>query len=111
MNRLEKVNDLLRDEISVILRREVDMPINCMVTVVKALSSPDLKHAKIFISVIPKDKQEEVLESLKKEIYSVQSVLNKKLVMHYVPKISFFLDHSEEKTSHIEQLLNDDENK
>ncbi|MFH1508576.1 MAG: 30S ribosome-binding factor RbfA [bacterium] len=109
MSRLEQVNDLLRDEVASLIKKSIDFASGTIFTVTKVQTSDDLKYAKIFVSVMPKDKETEVLEILETEIGNIQRGLNKKLVMRYVPKIRFVIDDSEGKVARIEELLNNDQ--
>ncbi len=106
MTRLAKVNDLLRDEISAIIRKEFMWPAGTLVTVTRVETAADLKNAKVFISVFPKDQQAAVISEFKKRTFLFQKTLNKKLVMRYIPRVHFNLDDREEKTAHLEELLN-----
>lgn len=104
MYRLEKLNSLIREEFSKILRQEIEFEKNVFVTVIYAKTSSDATHAQIGISVLPEKKESKVLKRLNQEIYHLQSLLNKKLVMQYVPKISFKIDKTATKIDHFEKL-------
>lgn len=104
-NRIIKLNQLIKQEISKLIFREIEFQRGVLVTVTSVDTSVDIQYAKIRISVIPQDKEEEVLRILNKEIYQFQDSLNKKLVLRHVPKISFEIDQSCEKRERIENLL------
>ena len=76
-----------------------------LVTVMGAEVSPTLEHAKIKISVLPTDRETDVLAELKHRIYDLQHIVNKTLHMHPVPKIRFEIDETEAKAARIEKLL------
>ena len=103
--RIKKLNDLIRDEVGKILMTEVEAENNTLITVTGADVSPTLEHATIKISVFPSDKTDEILKKLKKQIYQIQQLLNKRLNMRPVPKIRFELDKTEEKAEKIEKLI------
>ena len=107
-NREKKVNKLLSVEVARILRTEVDLDDIGFVTVMGAKISPTLEHATIIISVIPSEKSKEIMEQLKKEIYMIQQILNKRLDLRKVPKIRFEVDNTEEKAIRIEEILDKD---
>jgi ribosome-binding factor A len=86
--RLERVNELLRQEISKLLLREIDF-VDILVTVTNVNTSPDLKQAKIKITVLPTEKGEQVLRIIQRNIFHLQQELNKKLHLKSVPKIRF----------------------
>lgn len=102
--RREKINDLIRDEVGKILHRDLDLDVDALVTVTKAVTSEDLNHVKVFVSVFPSQFAEEALKQINKNIYFFQQQLNKNLKMHPVPKLYFVLDLTEERAAKIEKL-------
>jgi ribosome-binding factor A len=103
--RIEKINSLLVQEISAVLLREIEFPQGVLVTIIKAKTTDDVKEAKIFISVLPFEKSDQVLDILRNNIYHIQQLLNKKLRMKPVPKIFFKIDASEEEAYKVERAL------
>ena len=103
--RTERVNQLIKEEISNLILREVDFSRDVMVTITGVETSSDLKQAKVMVSIMPFLKAEKILRVLNSQVFNIQRLLNKKLNMKIVPKIKFELDESEEKTSRVEQLL------
>ncbi|MDZ7798948.1 MAG: 30S ribosome-binding factor RbfA [Patescibacteria group bacterium] len=103
--RIKKVNELIRQELSDIIRQEIEWPEGCLVTVKKADTAADLEETKIGVSVLPTEKRDKILNLLKKNIYQIQQSLNHKLVMRVVPKLDFYIDKSEEKAQRINHLL------
>jgi ribosome-binding factor A len=103
--RNQRVNQLIKEELGKIISRELVFPQDILVTVTNVETSSDLEHAKIKISIMPIEKKERVLEILQKNIYHLQKLLNKKLVMRYVPQIKFEVDKTQEKVEKIEELL------
>jgi len=108
--RIQRVNELLKEEISNLILREIDFSKDVMVTITEVETSLDLQQAKIRVSIMPFLKAEKILKVLNSQIFNIQKLLNKKLKMKIVPKIKFQLDESEEKTSRVEQLLRKIEN-
>lgn len=103
--RIERVNQLIKEEVSNLILREVDFSKDVMATITEVETSSDLQQAKIRVSIMPFLKAEKILKVLNSQIFNIQKLLNKKLNMKIVPKIKFELDESEEKTSRVEQLL------
>lgn len=103
-DRLKKLNDLLRDEVGKILKKELELN-DVLVTVVRAEISPTLEHATIWISAFPESRGELVLREINRNIYSLQQMLNKRLVMRPVPKIRFEIDDTEKEAARIEELI------
>ena len=102
--RIKRVNELIKQEISKILLKEIDFD-NILVTVTNTDTSPDLKNCKIRISVIPIEKNELALKIIERNIYNLQQELNKRLHLKFVPKIRFEIDQIEAKAQRIEEIL------
>ena len=102
--RIKKVNELLRQEVSKLLLKEVDFG-GTFVTITNVDTSPNLQQSKIKISILPAEKSEEVLNEIKRNIFHIQKALNKKLYMRPVPKIIFEVDEIETKAQRIEEIL------
>ncbi|OIP78076.1 MAG: ribosome-binding factor A [Candidatus Portnoybacteria bacterium CG_4_8_14_3_um_filter_44_10] len=105
MYRIEKVNSLLTEEVAKILLKELEFPRGVLVSVTHAEATPDMREAKIFISVLPFEKHPRILEILGKNIYWIQQILNKRLVMRPMPKIIFKIDSSIEEMDNLNRLL------
>lgn len=103
--RIKKLNDLLRDEVGRILTSELEKVDSVLVTVTGADISPTLEHANIRISVFPRDETSRILKEIKKQIYHIQQLLNKRLSMRPVPKIRFEMDTAEERAARVEKLI------
>ena len=102
--RTEKVNELLRHEVSQLLFKKVDLD-NVFITIISVETLPDLRQAKVKISVIPTEKGKAALKAISRNIYDIQQEINKKLYMRPVPKLCFEIDKVEEKAQQIEKLL------
>ncbi len=88
-----RVNEVIKEEVSKILLKDVDFPPSVMVTVVQVDTAADMKHSKIFINILPSGKKDElVMKILNSNAGRVQSMLIKNLNMRFVPRISFVLD-------------------
>ena len=105
--RIAQVNALLQQEVGLILRRDLEIPINTLVTVSHADASVDLEHATIWLKVFPEHEADNVLQLLSKTIWSIQKTLNRRLAMKFVPKIRFDIDTSEEQAEHMLHVLDE----
>jgi len=103
--RIDKVNELLKQEIGKILLTEFEFDPGMMVTVMSADTSDTLETATIWVSVYPEGRSGSALEILNKRIGEIQKLLNKRLALRFVPKISFKLDRSEKYASEIGELF------
>jgi ribosome-binding factor A len=104
-HRIEKVNELIKKQIAEIMIRELDLKPGIFVTVSKVDTTPDLRYTRIFVSIFPENEINYVLESLKKEVYRLQGILNKKLFMKPLPRIEFHPDITEVKADEVEKIL------
>ena len=102
--RIQRVNELLKQEISQLLLKEIDFD-DVLVTITNVDTSPDLKNCKVKISVIPTEKNKLTLEIIEKNIYHLQQALNKRMRLKFTPKISFEIDQIEAKAQRIEEIL------
>ena len=103
--RNEKVSALVRDEIGAILLHELDLTVDALVTVTRAVLSEDGAHVRVFVSVLPENLAEIVLKEITKNIYNYQQLLNKQLRIRPVPKMYFVIDDTEAEASKIEKLI------
>lgn len=104
-HRLDQLNSLLIHEVSQLVRREIEFDDGVFVTISRAIVAPDAESAKIFVSVFPDEKSESALKAITDRIMHIQGLLNKRLHMKFVPKLTFVLDHSEEKVASLNALL------
>ena len=103
--RSDQVSSLLQQDIANIIRRELEFKPGVVVSVVRVNIGPDLKFAKIYISVLPEAEAQKVLKELKKNRVPIQQKLASALAMKFSPKISFSLDDIESQASRIESLI------
>ncbi len=105
MFRLERVNSLIQQELGKIILREVDVFPGTLLTITRVECAPNLFSAKVYVSVIPEDKFEDVLSLLKRHIYDLQQMLNKQMQMRPVPRIEFVKETKTKEAGRIEELL------
>lgn len=104
-HRLEQINELIRHELSKLLLTEFEFPKNCLVTITQVETSKDLRHAKIWVSIIPVQYTKKILDKLNSNLGHLQFLLNKKLVMRPLPRLRFVIDETENKASNLEAIL------
>lgn len=105
--RLERVNDLLRQEISDILRRQLKDPrVAGLVSVTEVVTSPDLTSARAYVSVLGEvaDK-ESTLEALRHAAPFVRRILGRRLTIRRIPDVTFILDESIERGAYLSALI------
>jgi ribosome-binding factor A len=107
MERTDRLNSLLKEVISEVIRRDVRNPhVAELITVTRVQISKDLHYAKVFISVIGDDQQkEETLQALRSAAGFIAVNSSQKVTMRYFPELNFKLDDSVDKHMRIEELL------
>ena len=105
-NRKEKLQQEIKKVVSDILQKEVKDPSIGFVTVTSVDVSGDLRHAKIFVSILgEKGNQEDTLHALEKATGFIRTELGKRIRLRHVPEIVFKFDDSIEHGDHINKLL------
>jgi ribosome-binding factor A len=98
--RTERVNDLLRQELDSLLRREAKDPrLDSIWSITDVEVSGDLRHAKVFVSVLGTDDEaENTLAGMNAARNFLRRELSHRLnTMHHVPEINFRRDTSIER--------------
>ena len=108
-HRIERVNSLIRQEISELLQRQVKDPrLGNFIAVTEVSTSPDLKYAKIFVSRIgSEEEKQETLNALASASGFFRSELFKRLRLRHTPELSFQWDDSIERGTHLLQLIDE----
>ena len=107
--RQKKVGRLIQKELAEIFRSQTrNMFKGNMITVTVVRMSPDLMLAKVYISVFPSDKQDEVLEMVNSTAGETRYYLGKKIgkQVRGIPELAFFIDDSLDYAQRIDNLLN-----
>jgi ribosome-binding factor A len=104
--RLDRVNQLIREEISLLLQRELKDPRLGFITVTAVETTPDLRSAKVFVSVLGDDQQWAAsLSALSGARGFIRNWLRQHLDLRVTPDLSFRADRSLEHAARIQQLL------
>ncbi len=105
--RTERINELLREEISVILFRDIKDPrLSHLVTITAVDVAPDLWYAKVFVSVLgTEEEKKEVMQGLESAAKFMRRELSDRLRLRRIPELMFRRDDSIERGSRILQLL------
>jgi ribosome-binding factor A len=100
-HRLEKVNQLIRQELSDLLLRETKDPrLSGYISINSVATTPDLRHAKIMVScVCDEERKKEILEALHSAAGFFRSEMGKVFKIRRVPELHFTWDSSIERGS------------
>lgn len=104
-----RINVEVQKELSVLISREIKDPrINPMTSVVHAEVSPDLKTAKVYISVLgDEESKKSTLAGLKSASSFIRGQLAKNLNLRNTPELSFVIDNSIEYGVHMSKLIDE----
>ena len=106
-DRIDRISEEVRRELDQILREDVRDPrLSGMFSIVRAEVTRDLRFCKVRVSVLEKDKREQVLAALKSGAGFIRRELGKRVQLRYVPELIFELDTNIEYAAHINELLN-----
>ena len=107
-HRLERVNEVIKRELSEIISREVNFGAQTLVTVHAVDITADLRQCHVFVSVIGKpDQKSRVLAELEGHRGTLQRELAKRVVLKYTPHLNFKIDDSIERGSRVLEIMQD----
>jgi len=106
-HRIERVNSLIRQELSELLQRQVKDPrLEEFIAITEVDTSSDMKHAKVFVSQYGNEvDKKKVLSGLLSASSFFRSELSKSLKMRYVPELHFHWDDSIAHGDRLSQLI------
>ena len=106
--RTERVDELLRQEIGAIISRDVADPRVGFVTITDVETTTDLRHAKVWVSVIGQPAERDAaVEALRHAMPFIRHELGKRLRIKRIPDLHVHLDETAERGTRILQLLAD----
>jgi len=103
--RSQRVGDLIREEVANIIMYRLKDPRIGFVTVTGVDMSPDMKSARIYVSVLKEEDREITLDILNSSKHFIRSLLSKRLSMKFIPTVEFRFDTSIEYGYKIDKLL------
>ena len=104
-NRIGRINEEIQRELSALIPAVKDPRVSGMISVTAVETTPDLRYAKAYISVLDKENGERVLKGLRSASGWLRRELGSALKLRYTPELVFQLDDSIDKGAHILELL------
>jgi ribosome-binding factor A len=106
-HRHERVAEEILHELGIMVAGELKDPrIEALVTITEVRVTPDLKHARVFVSVMGSEaEQKSTIRGLFSAVGYIRHELTERIQLRRAPEIHFILDHSEEYGRRIEDLL------
>ncbi|MFQ5848082.1 MAG: 30S ribosome-binding factor RbfA [Candidatus Methylomirabilales bacterium] len=106
MSRAERVGDLLQEELSELLLRDIKDPRIGFVTITGIRVSADLRHARVYIVTHEAGEgQQRTLEGLQSARGYLRGVLGRRLHLRYVPDLNFCIDETLEQSFRVQEIL------
>lgn len=104
MSKVERVNDLLLEELARAINREVAIE-NALITVSYVECSPDLKQAKVGFSVLPDKLAGTALRKLTAATSQLANILRSRTKLRKLPHLIWEFDATEREADKIEKLI------
>ena len=104
-HRIDKVEHLIKEEISLIFLHKLSNLDLGFVTITNVRLSPDLKIAKIYLSVLEKEKRALILDKIEDKKGYIRTELAHRIRIKFIPELKFFLDDTLDYVEKIEGLI------
>ena len=103
--RPQKLGDQIQRELSDLVQRELRDPRVGMLTITSVDVSPDLSHAKVFFTILEKEKLKDTLAGLKRSAGFLRSQLARRIKLYTTPELRFVYDESVERGDRLSRLI------
>ncbi|OIP79352.1 MAG: ribosome-binding factor A [Parcubacteria group bacterium CG2_30_48_51] len=104
---MQQADSILREAVSRVLSRMLNMPEGTLITVSHIRTAPDLHSARVFFTVFPGERTAEVHAALRRAQPDIQKSLAEQVQLKYLPRLHFVADVNAQKTREIENLLDE----
>ena len=105
-HRQRRVGDQIRSELALLVLQDVKDPRVGFVTITEVRMSSDLKSARVYVSVLGDDSEEEAsLQALHNAAGFLRGAIGRRLSLRYVPQLCFAADRTLKTGYRIERLL------
>lgn len=108
-NRMGRINEEVQRELAALIPNVKDPRVTGMISVTAVDVTPDLKFAKVYISVFDQEDSGQVLKGLKSAAGYLRRELGRALNLRHTPELTFFRDDSMVKGAHILEMLRNPE--
>jgi ribosome-binding factor A len=104
--RTERVASLIKEEIGMFFTREYRDPQYGFITVIEVHMSPDLRIAKIYVSIMGNvEIKERTLAMLEQNKYEIRSFIGSHLRLKFTPEVHFYIDETLDRVQRIDQII------
>ena len=106
-NRLGRINEEIQRELAALIPTVKDPRVSGLISVTAVETTPDLKYASVYISVLDKQDSAQVLKGLKSAAGYLRGCLSRALDLRATPQLTFKQDDSIDKGARILSMLRD----
>ena len=108
-NRIGRINEEIQRELAALIPTVKDPRVSGLISVTAVETTPDLRFAKVYVSMLDKSSASEVVKGLKSAAGYLRYELGSALNLRHTPQLMFEEDHSIDKGAHILELLRNPE--
>ena len=108
-NRIGRINEEIQRELAEQIRFQKDLRVSQvgMVSIIRVDTTGDLRYARVWVSVLDKAQEKDVLRGLKSASGFLRRELGRALQLRYTPELQFIADDSISQGAHILEVLRD----
>ena len=106
-NRIGRINEEIQRELASLIPNVKDPRVTGMISVTAVATTPDLRFAKVYVSMLDKSSAKDVVKGLKSASGYLRRELGRSLNLRYTPELVFEEDNSIDHGAHILELLRD----
>ena len=104
-NRIGRINEEIQRELAALFRTVKDPRVHGLVSITHVETTPDLRYAKVYVSLLDKSDCTQVLKGLKSASGWLRRELGHALSLRYTPELTFVEDDSIDQGAHILDML------
>lgn len=107
VNRMDRIDSEIKKTLSATIAYDLKNPVfdNAIISVTNVSTTPDLKFCKVFLSIFPDNKKEEIFYELKNCITFIRRTIAKKINLRVCPEFHFIIDDSLEYSQKMDKLF------
>ncbi len=105
--RQQKISRLIQKEMGDIFQRQTQQLRGVLVSVSRVRISPDLSQCRLYLSIFPSERGEEIIEAIRGNVKALRYELGSRTrhQLRIVPELTFFIDDSLDYIDRIDELL------
>ena len=104
-NRIGRINEEIQRELASLIPNVKDPRVTGMISVTAVETTPDLRFAKVYVSMLDKSSAKDVVKGLKSAAGYLRRELGRSLNLRYTPELMFEEDNSIDHGAHILEML------